>query len=619
MLLPTKLLIAILGGILGLIMGFFAEDSSLMGVVQNGGLTLEDILFNRVQLLDVNFFNFTGDPSSTSYMIKENVAIWYTSIRNIAIVVLAIIAVYIGIRMAISTVAEDKAKYKTMLMDWLTSLALVFILQYIMIFTISINNAFIDVLSKGLGNGQNSDLVDTFLTQAITNISFTTGMASAIIYLLFQGITFIFLLSYIKRMITIAFLIVISPLVTITYSIDKMGDGKSQALNVWLKEFVYNILIQPFHCVSYLVLATTALAQFEKTGWSGGAGLAQAIIAIAILVFIYSAEKIVKHIFHFESESMGETIAGAAIAGAVLGKVTSGAKKAAGAAGVVKNYTNGTPNGPNGPGGPGGPNAPQPTTPQTQNANSQNQTPIDPTNSPSNTPSAQLAAASISSQASTQASQNTNNAGGASNYKRVNEGRRTVLNSLVALNARAAGAIALGTLGLATGDPKAMITGGMSGYGMGAGYSEANKTRMRKHDMARAVKRYEAANQGMSQEDVINNALDFADGTKIAQTEEEIMLRDAMQQLQLQYTRNGLDEKKVIKQSRQIIKDIDGGLVTEYSAAQRYAGKIRTKMDDMKDAQSQRRNTSQPKRRGRRRGEQPTSFSSLLPDDEQNS
>ena len=54
---------------------------------------------------------------------------------------------------------------------------------------------------------------------------------------------------YIKRMLTVGFLIVIAPLITITYSIDKMGDGKSQALNAWLKEFIYNVLIQTFHCI----------------------------------------------------------------------------------------------------------------------------------------------------------------------------------------------------------------------------------------------------------------------------------------------------------------------------------------------------------------------------------
>ena len=50
-------------------------------------------------------------------------------------------------------------------------------------------------------------------------------------------------ISYINRMIKIAFLIIISPLISITYSIDKIGDGKSQALDTWLKEFVYTVLM----------------------------------------------------------------------------------------------------------------------------------------------------------------------------------------------------------------------------------------------------------------------------------------------------------------------------------------------------------------------------------------
>ena len=50
-----------------------------------------------------------------------------------------------------------------------------------------------------------------------------------------------FLIIYIKRMLTTMFLIVVFPLVTISYAIDKIGDGKSQAFNNWFKEFVLNV------------------------------------------------------------------------------------------------------------------------------------------------------------------------------------------------------------------------------------------------------------------------------------------------------------------------------------------------------------------------------------------
>ena len=45
-------------------------------------------------------------------------------------------ALYVGIRMAISSVAEEKAKYKKMLVDWVVSLGLLFVLHYIMVFVV---------------------------------------------------------------------------------------------------------------------------------------------------------------------------------------------------------------------------------------------------------------------------------------------------------------------------------------------------------------------------------------------------------------------------------------------------------------------------------------------------
>ena len=44
--------------------------------------------------------------------IRKNIAIWYYALRNLAIGILLAILIYVGIRMAISTVASDEAKYK---------------------------------------------------------------------------------------------------------------------------------------------------------------------------------------------------------------------------------------------------------------------------------------------------------------------------------------------------------------------------------------------------------------------------------------------------------------------------------------------------------------------------
>lgn len=286
------------------------------------GMTIDKILFNEVPILQINFFEQVDSGtwnSGTINTIRTNIAIWYTSFRNLAAVALAIIVLYVGIRMAISTVADEKAKYKKMLVDWLVSLALLFVLHYIIVFVIQLNNTIVDVISIARrGSGENTyNLINEFGTQALKSVAFIKSFTYTFTYFMFCIMTLIFVITYVKRMITIAFLIMISPIITITYSIDRMGDGKSQALNKWFKEFVYNILLQPFQCIIYLALVETSLASMTD------ADLGTALICILMIVFIYQAEKIIKEIFHFESKSVADTIGQAAIVTTAMGLIAS--------------------------------------------------------------------------------------------------------------------------------------------------------------------------------------------------------------------------------------------------------------------------------------------------------
>lgn len=272
--------------------------------------SVDAIIFGEAGITSIDFFNTS--ENDTINLIRDNVAVWYYVLRNLSIVILLGILLYVGIRMAISTVASDQAKYKKMFTDWAVSLALVFVLQYIMIFTIECNNVLVDVLNTARTNVQTEEgktydnALDQIAGQA-WHVSFTVGVSSTLVYIILVGMTIMFLIMYIKRMLTIGFLIVISPLITITYSIDKMGDGKSQALNAWLKEFVFNVLIQPFHCVIYLIFGNTAINLLTEQQT-----LASAVLAICMVLFIFKGEKIVRDIFNFRASSLGEAIGGAA-------------------------------------------------------------------------------------------------------------------------------------------------------------------------------------------------------------------------------------------------------------------------------------------------------------------
>ena len=92
-----------------------------------------------------------GENVSIAEQLQPTVAKWYKGTRLLAMVGLLSVLVYVGIRIILSSTAGDKAKYKKMLMDWLTALCMLFILHYLMVFilntTSQIKNIFNNVIS----------------------------------------------------------------------------------------------------------------------------------------------------------------------------------------------------------------------------------------------------------------------------------------------------------------------------------------------------------------------------------------------------------------------------------------------------------------------------------------
>lgn len=316
---PPRAIIAAIGQVLNTIL------TQLCGLGSAGlTLTAEDIIFTgassrsqQVDLLNINFFDFNANGANKSVIksFREGVATWYFTLRNLAIVVSLAVLIYIGIRMAISSVASEKARYKKMLTDWIVGFAILFFLHYIILLVITINNQLVELIfsfsttdSTVMGN------YSTELFKDVFHVSFVQGFGSAVLYFMLTGTTLALFIMYIKRLFTLGFLIVISPLITITYSIDKLGDGKSQALNAWLKEFCYNVLIQPFHCIIYMIFVSAAMGALDTQP-----SLANVVFAMLAILFIFKAEGIVKKIFGFEASSMAEM----ATAGALIGNAIS--------------------------------------------------------------------------------------------------------------------------------------------------------------------------------------------------------------------------------------------------------------------------------------------------------
>ena len=267
----------------------------------------EQIFSGNVAGLDINFINpntYSGQKESTASELQPVIASWYVALRNLSIVGLLSVLVYVGIRIIISSTASDKAKYKQMFTDWLIALCLLFFLHYIMSFTLTLTESIAQAIG---GNGSDTYTIDVvgkgaFDTNLLGAARFKTQyddfgqkIAYLIMYLALVYYTCMFTFFYLKRLLMMAFLTLIAPLVALTYPIDKMNDGKAQAFDSWLKEYVFNALIQPFHLIIYTIFVGSAMSFASNN----------IIYMIAALGFIMPAEKILRKFFGFEKAGAG--------------------------------------------------------------------------------------------------------------------------------------------------------------------------------------------------------------------------------------------------------------------------------------------------------------------------
>ena len=327
----------------------------------------------------VKYYYYLRDPSlgdteenriitsrqNTALDLQPLVSQWYSAIRNIAIVASMSVLLYVGIRMLLSSVSQEKAKYKQMLMDWVVGVCLLFFMHYIMAFSVEIVQTFNDLIKTStsaidledvISNGSDgseghisgmdqivlleddddkyisdklkelgmSNLVDESTDPAQimwpTNMMGMLRLKAQVSYgdMAFVGyglcyvalvlFTVYFSFVYLRRVLYMAFLTMIAPLVALTYPIDKISDGQAQGFNKWLKEYIFNLLLQPLHLLLYTILVTSAYELSSTNPF-------YSLVAIA---FMLPAEKLMRSFFGFEKATTPGSVAGAAAGAAML-------------------------------------------------------------------------------------------------------------------------------------------------------------------------------------------------------------------------------------------------------------------------------------------------------------
>lgn len=278
-----------------------------------GLFSIQNIIIGKYLLLDANVFRDLSEgidtpfnnQSSMSFTdtikdIRTTVSFWFVVLRDLAIVINLAMLLYIAIRLAIVTLAADKARYKELLYNWVISMIILFTLPYLM----SIVNTIAEVLVGfarnlmiSLEKSNKKSFENELLLSMFGLISENGGLKVALYSIVYWALIwteFKFFTMYSKRMLSIFFLVIISPIITVTYAVDKIADKKAQAFDRWLHEYATNLFIQPLHCGIYLVFMYMA----------NNIALEAPLVGVVFLMSLTKGEKIVKSLLAISGVSI---------------------------------------------------------------------------------------------------------------------------------------------------------------------------------------------------------------------------------------------------------------------------------------------------------------------------
>lgn len=140
-----------IGGFL-LFIGGLIEWSlgAISQVVSGGGDTVmpwaDAILFNAVPILDVNFMN--PDPNSIVSQLSSVISSIYNVVLGLAIIFFSFAVMLMAVKLAVSSIAAEKARYKDALSNWALGLVMLFTVHYLISFIFFLNEGMVEVASN---------------------------------------------------------------------------------------------------------------------------------------------------------------------------------------------------------------------------------------------------------------------------------------------------------------------------------------------------------------------------------------------------------------------------------------------------------------------------------------
>jgi len=275
--------LALAEGIRALIHQFLDAEVSIDIFVFNEYPNTKLSIFSSLQKNSEDVNNYLKDSGIIDSDGQEGVLTKYFNFfRTLAIAIYIVMLLATGVMILAKSTGKEKEKYKSMVIDWIKGIVILAFFPYIMKYTIVANNAIVKYLAdlrddvgktigmeikmpaskatsieaaKKLGLTDSKKLQPADMMDYMRVKAWEDGRVAYFIvyaFLLKELIGFIFI--YYKRLLTVLFLIFIFPLVTVTYALDKSGNGRADAFGNWFKEFFLNVFLQAFQAANYIII-----------------------------------------------------------------------------------------------------------------------------------------------------------------------------------------------------------------------------------------------------------------------------------------------------------------------------------------------------------------------------
>lgn len=348
-------------------------------------VTVERIIFNKVDALNANFFNNSINPSGApaSKFVRVAINEWYSLLGQVVIIVFMMALAAVGIMTMLGGPGK-KAKAQELFVKWIIGIAIYYFFPYVMKYAFNLNEAIIQMIQSTFNGG--NELVNSYIgelsdlkhadlefrsPQYVTQSSYILTLGSeeatnayinrletyeskgdimrmmramagitarilyVILWFIMLGQLIIFVFIYYKRYLMIAFLIAVFPITLFEYIIGSIVTGRQSAISGWSKEFFVNVFLQSIHAVIYGIITGIIMNQLLNVMQTGNSADINWFLMIVGVNFVFTGEKTLREIINAmatESVKTGDDVMKSAKGGmnkvkGAVGKVTGGMMK----------------------------------------------------------------------------------------------------------------------------------------------------------------------------------------------------------------------------------------------------------------------------------------------------